>query len=76
MRKFSQNSFLSLLLMFLLLGCQDQTEKKIDKLFSQWNSNESPGAAVAVVKNGKTIFKKGYGLANLEYGIPVTPPTI
>jgi CubicO group peptidase (beta-lactamase class C family) len=49
--------------------------KQIDQLFSAYNSN-TPGAAVAVVKDGKIIFKKGYGAANLEYDTPVMPKTI
>lgn len=35
-----------------------------------------PGLAVAVVKNGKTLVAKGYGTANLEYRVPVTPATL
>lgn len=33
------------------------------------------GLAVAVVKGGKTIFQQGYGLANLEWQLPVTSHT-
>ena len=51
-------------------------EKQIDQLFTAWNSLESPGAAVAVEKDGKVIFKKGYGSAELEYNIPITPQTV
>jgi CubicO group peptidase (beta-lactamase class C family) len=51
-------------------------EKQIDQLFTVWNNMESPGAAVAVEKDGKVIFKKGYGNAELEYNIPVTPSTV
>lgn len=35
-----------------------------------------PGAAVAVLRNGKTELLKGYGLANIEQKIPVTPDTM
>ena len=31
--------------------------------------------SVLVVENGKVIFKKGYGLANMEWNIPNTPDT-
>lgn len=48
---------------------------QIDKLFSGYNST-TPGVAVAVVKDGKTVFQKGYGAANLEYDIPVTTKTV
>jgi len=51
-------------------------DKQIDQLFTAWDNPETPGAAVAVVKEGKIIFSKGYGSANLEYSIPITPATI
>lgn len=35
-----------------------------------------PGAAVIVVKDGKTLFRKGYGMANMELGIPIEPDMI
>jgi len=50
-------------------------EKRIDSLFSSYNS-KTAGVAVGIVKDGELIFKKGYGLANLEYDIPITPKTI
>jgi len=51
-------------------------EKQIDQLFYVWNTIESPGAAVAVEKEGKIIYKKGFGSAELEYDIPITPKTV
>ncbi len=51
-----------------------EVEKSLDSIFSFYNGK--PGCAIAVVKNGKTLFQKGYGLANLEYGIPVTTETV
>ena len=51
-------------------------EEKIDKIFAEWDNIESPGATVAVAKDGKIVFSKGYGAANLEYDIPNTPSTI
>jgi CubicO group peptidase (beta-lactamase class C family) len=49
---------------------------RIDSLFSQWNKTSSPGCAIGVVRNDSMIFSKGYGMASLEYGIPITPETI
>src|SRR5580704_9413692 len=49
---------------------------KIDSLFSQWARTSSPGCAVGVVRNDSLIFSKGYGMANLEYGVSITPETI
>lgn len=49
---------------------------KIDQLFAVWDKKGFPGAAVAVVKDGEIVFKRGYGSANLEYDIPITPSTV
>src|SRR5262245_34088705 len=37
---------------------------------------DQPGAAVIVVKDGRVIFRKGYGKANLELGAPIEPDMI
>ena len=54
----------------------DSLSKKIDNLFSYWNSPNSPGCAIGIVRNDSLIYTKGYGMANLEYGIPISPETI
>ena len=53
----------------------DQT-KGIDEILKAWDNRTTPGAAVAVVYDGKIVFAKGYGVANMEYDIPITPNTI
>lgn len=54
----------------------DSTAIRMDEIFSVYNHSNGPGCAVAVIKNGTVIFKKGYGMANLEYDIPVKTATI
>lgn len=51
-------------------------EGRIDQLFISWDQKGSPGASVAVMKKGRVVFSKGYGEAQLEYGIPIEPKTI
>ena len=51
-------------------------EAKVDQLFAEWDKPSSPGAALAVTRDGEIIYKQGYGTANLEYDIPITPTTI
>jgi CubicO group peptidase (beta-lactamase class C family) len=41
-----------------------------------WDQADSPGAAIAVVRDGEVVFKRGYGSAQLEYGVPITPETV
>lgn len=49
---------------------------KVDALFEQFTQSSSPGCALGVMKDGELVYKQGYGLANLEYDIPITPSTI
>jgi D-alanyl-D-alanine carboxypeptidase len=35
-----------------------------------------PGLALVVIKNGEVVMMKGYGLANLDHDVPVTPDTL
>jgi len=51
-------------------------EAQVDALFAPWNTLDSPGAAVAVVKDGLVVYRKGFGCAQLEYGVPITPSTV
>jgi CubicO group peptidase (beta-lactamase class C family) len=48
---------------------------QVDALFSNWPRGEAPGAAVAVVRDGRVLHLKGYGLANLETGAHVNART-
>jgi CubicO group peptidase (beta-lactamase class C family) len=54
----------------------DSTLKKIDGLFKKWDNYNSPGCAIGIIRNDSLIYAKGYGMANLEYGIRITPETI
>jgi len=48
----------------------------INDTLTQTYKPSEPGASVVVVKDGKVIFRKGYGMANLELGVPVEPDMI
>jgi CubicO group peptidase (beta-lactamase class C family) len=49
---------------------------RIDSIFAELNRTDGPGAAVAVLHNGSIVLERGYGLAQLEYDVPVTPATV
>lgn len=51
-------------------------EKKVDAFFVDIAGKQMPGSAVLVVKDGKILLNKGYGMANLEHGIPITQNTV
>jgi CubicO group peptidase (beta-lactamase class C family) len=55
---------------------QNNLAHEIDELFKQWDKPDSPGCALAIIRDGKIIYKKGYGMADLEHDVPITPQTI
>lgn len=50
--------------------------KKAGALFSQWDHSDAPGLSVAVLKGEQVLFKRSYGMANLEYGVPLKSNTV
>ncbi len=50
--------------------------KRIDAVMSEAYKPGEPGAAIVVRKDGRTIFRKGYGMADLELGVPVEPDMV
>lgn len=50
--------------------------RAVQSLFSQYNEGTRPGLAVAVVRDGKMVFANGYGMANLEHRVRITPATV
>jgi CubicO group peptidase (beta-lactamase class C family) len=51
------------------------TTAMVDALFAGWTTS-SPGCAVAVGRDGRVVLARGYGMANLEYDVAITPATI
>ena len=51
-------------------------DERVDALFAAWDKADSPGAAVAVLKDGEVVVADGYGSAQLEHEVPITPETI
>jgi len=69
------------------VGCtrQDNTEARVatgiadaavDAIFASWDVPGSPGCALAVAQDGTLKYTRGYGYANLDYDIPITPQTV
>jgi CubicO group peptidase (beta-lactamase class C family) len=55
---------------------QQTNEQRVDALFAEQSKGETPGAAVIVVRDGQVLFRKGYGYADLEHRMPITPATV
>src|SRR5579872_4749926 len=57
-------------------GAQDRAAAAVDEVFADYTKPGSPGCAVAVYRNGKVSYAKGYGLANIEEDVPITPDSV
>jgi CubicO group peptidase (beta-lactamase class C family) len=49
---------------------------RVDKIFEKWNRTDSPGCALSVMKDARIIYKHGYGMANLDHNVSITPSTV
>jgi len=48
----------------------------IDAIFREWDLPDSPGCALGVIRGGELVYARGYGSANLEYGLPIVPSSV
>lgn len=55
--------------------CDARLEARVDTLFAAYTQPGSPGVAVGLFKGDSIVLAKGYGLADLESGTPITPQT-
>jgi CubicO group peptidase (beta-lactamase class C family) len=54
----------------------ESSTAKVDKLFAEWNRRDSPGCSVGVSRNGFPVYERGYGMANVELGVSITPASV
>jgi CubicO group peptidase (beta-lactamase class C family) len=54
---------------------EQDADPRVDALFSEFMEPGSPGAVVMVIREGKVLHSRGYGLADLDRGTPLTPST-
>jgi CubicO group peptidase (beta-lactamase class C family) len=48
---------------------------KINEIFAPMANRQSPGCAVGTMRDGKIEFARGYGMADIEHGTPITTKT-
>ena len=58
-----------------LLSAED-SQPRIDKIFADYNKTDSPGCALGVVRDGSFIYRRTYGMASLELGLPLSSASI
>ena len=66
-----------------LVSCQTQRQtlqpelaRQVDGIFGKWDRADSPGCALGIYKDGQIIYGRGYGMADLNDDVPVTPATV
>ncbi|RPE08085.1 class A beta-lactamase-related serine hydrolase [Chitinophaga lutea] len=68
--------FLLLVMRAPFASCQDSLVTAIDRLLAAEFVNDKPGGAVLVARNGKILYKKAFGMANLELDVPNSENTV
>jgi CubicO group peptidase (beta-lactamase class C family) len=54
----------------------DVPPEQVDRIFAQWSRPDSPGCVVGIIKDGRYVLQRGYGMANLDYAIPNSPEMV
>src|SRR5512135_1096720 len=55
---------------------QSSVASQVDKLFERWDRTSSPGCALSVMKDGHIVYKRGYGMADLDHDVTINPATV
>ena len=63
------------LILFATRAFPQKEINSLDSLMTSIYPDDRPGAAIAIVKNGKSVFKKGYGIADLDSKLLITSST-
>lgn len=51
-------------------------DARIDSIFAAYDKPDSPGCALGVYRDGQIVYARGYGMADLERNVPITPRTV
>ncbi|MGH7471943.1 MAG: serine hydrolase domain-containing protein [Longimicrobiales bacterium] len=55
---------------------QTPASDRVDSIFRRFDTTQSPGCAHATVQGDRMVYQRGYGMSNLEHGVPITPGSI
>lgn len=70
-------SFIFIISALLVNGQISSSEQiKIDSLFKQFNSPNTPGASIGIIKDGSIAYLHSYGMADLEHNIAISDSTL
>lgn len=54
----------------------EKSSAAVDEVFADLTNSGSPGCALGVFRDGKIVYEKGYGLANIEENVAINPQTV
>ena len=54
----------------------DSVARRVDSVFARYDRTSSPGCALGIYRDGRIVYTRGYGMANLEHAIAITPRTV
>ena len=66
---------ITLLLIVSMAATAQVTTSQIEAIFAKFTSTREPGCAVLVIKDGKVVFRKGYGITDLRSLHAIAPDT-
>jgi CubicO group peptidase (beta-lactamase class C family) len=52
------------------------TRARVDRIFAAYDRTDSPGCAVGVYRDGRGVMARGYGMANLELNVALSPQSV
>lgn len=58
------------------LPASEEVGNRVDVIAKQMLSRHTAGVSVAVARDGRVILARGYGMANVEHSVAVTPETV
>ena len=77
MTKHSQTTLALILLLAINCVAQNGVSTKLDEYMqAEMKAQQIPGVSLAVIKDGRIVLAKGYGLANVEHRVPAKAETI
>jgi CubicO group peptidase (beta-lactamase class C family) len=60
----------------LIIGLRDDQAVRADSVFRPFDRTDAPGCALGVYRDGAIRYARGYGMASLEHGVPLSPRSV
>jgi CubicO group peptidase (beta-lactamase class C family) len=62
--------------LFGFAAAAEDSQQRVDRIFSVYNRSDSAGCALGVIQNGAFVYRRGYGAASIELSVPLSPASI